>query len=52
MGRFAGSEPVIVSEERRQPNGVERSTKLRNATDLEGIFYTCQDNNKSRKELG
>jgi len=25
MGRFAGSEAVIVSEERRQPNGVKRS---------------------------
>ena len=27
-------------------------TKLRNATDLDGIFYTCHDNNESRKELG
>ena len=41
MGRFAGSAPVIVSKERRQPNGVDDPTKLRNATDLEGIFYTC-----------
>ena len=52
IGRFAGLQSVIVSEDSRQPNGVDDPTKLRNATDLDGIFYTCHDNNESRKELG
>jgi hypothetical protein len=51
-GRFAGSEPVIISEERRPPDGVDDPTKLRNATYLDGIFLDLPDNNESRKELG